>query len=66
MVFMSVASLPAALEYRSLFIKERGNGSYGAFPYILSQSLVQIPFLLIAALLFGTLAWNMMNLGPFL
>ncbi|MCG8386450.1 MAG: ABC transporter permease [Cytophagales bacterium] len=65
MVFMSVASLSATHETRTLFIKERRNGAYGVLPFVLSQTAVQVPFLLIAALLHGAIAWNMMNFGPF-
>ena len=45
MSFMAVAYVPAFLEDRATFIKERANGLYGATPFMLSNFLIGLPFL---------------------
>lgn len=65
LVFMSVASLPATLENRALFRKERANGTYGALPFVLSTAIVQIPFLFVAGIIFCVIAFHMMRIAPF-
>ncbi|KAJ3098713.1 hypothetical protein HDU97_003772 [Phlyctochytrium planicorne] len=55
--FMSVAGIPAFLEERSVFIREKHNGLYKAGPYVLANSLVNIPFLFLCALLFAVISY---------
>ena len=45
MSFMAVAYIPAFLEDRSLFIKERANGLYGAGSFMVANFITGIPFL---------------------
>lgn len=45
MSFMAVAYVPAFLEDRATFIKERANGLYGALPIIISNFIIGLPFL---------------------
>ena len=45
MSFMAVAYVPAFLEDRATFIKERANGLYGALPFLLSNFIIGLPFL---------------------
>lgn len=45
MSFMAVAYVPAFLEDRATFIKERANGLYGATPFMLANFLIGLPFL---------------------
>ncbi|RAK97266.1 putative ABC transporter, partial [Aspergillus ibericus CBS 121593] len=45
MSFMAVAYVPAFLEDRATFVKERANGLYGALPFILSNFIIGLPFL---------------------
>jgi hypothetical protein len=45
MSFMAVAYVPAYLEDRSTFVKERANGLYGATPFIVSNFLIGLPYL---------------------
>lgn len=45
MSFMAVAYVPAFLEDRATFIKERANGLYGALPFIISNFIIGLPFL---------------------
>lgn len=45
MSFMAVAYVPAFLEDRANFAKERANGLYGATPFMISNFLIGLPFL---------------------
>lgn len=45
MSFMAVAYVPAFLEDRATFTKERANGLYGALPFIVSNFIIGLPFL---------------------
>ncbi|KAA8644032.1 putative ABC transporter [Aspergillus tanneri] len=45
MSFMAVAYVPAFLEDRATFIKERANGLYDALPFLLSNFIIGLPFL---------------------
>jgi hypothetical protein len=47
LAFMSVAGIPAFLEERLVFMRERSNGLYGIESYLLSNFLVSIPFMAI-------------------
>ena len=61
---MAVAYVPAFLEDRSTFVKERANGLYGPFTFLLSNLLTGLPFLFIISLLFSTVAYWLMNMNP--
>ncbi|KAJ3116113.1 hypothetical protein HDU96_010407 [Phlyctochytrium bullatum] len=61
--FMSVAGIPAFLEERSVFIREKHNGLYKAGPYALANSLVNIPFLFLCALLFSCISYYAIGLN---
>ncbi|KAI9333162.1 P-loop containing nucleoside triphosphate hydrolase protein [Zopfochytrium polystomum] len=61
--FMSVAGIPAFLEERSVFIREKHNGLYTALPYVLANSLVNIPFLFLCALVFAAIAYYSIGLN---
>lgn len=45
MSFMAVAYVPAFLEDRTAYIKERANGLYGPFAFNLANFLVGLPYL---------------------
>lgn len=45
MSFMAVAYVPAFLEDRATFAKERANGLYGATPFMIANFLIGLPFL---------------------
>lgn len=45
MSFMAVAYVPAFLEDRATFIKERANGLYGATAFMISNFLIGLPYL---------------------
>ena len=62
--FMSVAGIPAFLEERQVFVRERLNGQYGPGPYVLAASLVTLPYLFLCALLFSVLCYWAIGLHP--
>ena len=45
MSFMAVAYVPALIEDRSTFVKERANGMYGATAFLVSNFIIGLPFL---------------------
>ena len=45
MSFMAVAYVPAFLEDRAVFIKERANGLYGASSFLIANFLIGLPYL---------------------
>ncbi|KAI0048707.1 P-loop containing nucleoside triphosphate hydrolase protein [Auriscalpium vulgare] len=62
--FMSVAGIPAFLEERLVFTRERQNGLYGPGPYVLANSLVTLPYLFACSLLFSVLCYWSIGLNP--
>lgn len=60
--FMSVAGIPAFLEERHVFLRERANGLYGVESYILSNFLVSIPFIFIITISFSLVAYFAMGM----
>lgn len=45
MSFMAVAYVPAFLEDRATFTKDRANGLYGTTPFMIANFMVGLPFL---------------------
>lgn len=45
MSFMAVAYVPAFLEDRATFTKERANGLYGATAFMIANFLIGLPYL---------------------
>ncbi|TXT03823.1 hypothetical protein VHUM_04344 [Vanrija humicola] len=64
LAFMSVAGMPAFLEERSVFLRERKNGLYGPLPFVVANTLVTIPFLFACALLFSVMVYWSIGLHP--
>ena len=50
---MSVAGIPAFLEERQVFIRERSNGLYGPGAYVIANSLCTLPYLFICVVVFA-------------
>ncbi|GAO47901.1 hypothetical protein G7K_2097-t1 [Saitoella complicata NRRL Y-17804] len=48
--FMSVAGVPAFLEERAVFCRERANGQYGVLHFSVANALVSSPFVLLVIL----------------
>ncbi|PYH95270.1 ABC transporter [Aspergillus ellipticus CBS 707.79] len=64
MSFMAVAYVPAFLEDRATFIRERANGLYGALPFIVSNFIIGLPFLFLISLLFSIISYWLSNFNP--
>jgi ABC-type multidrug transport system permease subunit len=63
LAFMSVAGIPALLEERLVFYKERANRLYSVGPYVLANTLVSIPFVLLISVAFTVPAYYMIGLN---
>ncbi|KAL2915623.1 hypothetical protein HK105_204808 [Polyrhizophydium stewartii] len=59
--FMSVAGIPAFLEVRHVFLRERGNGLYSTAAYLLSDFIVSMPFIFIITISFSLIAYWLMG-----
>ncbi|PLB40266.1 putative ABC transporter [Aspergillus candidus] len=64
MSFMAVAYVPAFLEDRATFTKERANGLYGALPFTVSNFIIGLPFLFLISLLTSLLTYFLTNFQP--
>ncbi|KAG9241223.1 P-loop containing nucleoside triphosphate hydrolase protein [Calycina marina] len=64
MSFMAVAYVPAFLEDHATFLKERGNGLYGAAPFVISNFIMGLPYLFIIAVLFSVVAYWLSGFEP--
>lgn len=61
MSFMAVAYVPAFLEDRATFAKERADGLVGPFAFLLSNFIIGLPFLFLIAFLFAIIAYFLSN-----
>ena len=61
---MSVAGIPAFLEERQVFVRERMNGLYGPGAYVLANSIVTLPYLFVCVILFAVLCYWSIGLNP--
>ncbi|KSA01498.1 uncharacterized protein AC631_02719 [Debaryomyces fabryi] len=59
MSFMSVAYIPSFIEDYNSYKKEKMNGNYGPFSFVLSNFIIGVPFLFIIALLFSIVTYFM-------
>ncbi|KAI7597964.1 putative ABC transporter, partial [Hortaea werneckii] len=64
MSFMAVAYIPAFLEDRALFMKERANGLYGPTAFLIANFITGIPYLFAIACLFSIVAYWLSNFRP--
>ncbi|KAJ7085467.1 P-loop containing nucleoside triphosphate hydrolase protein [Mycena belliarum] len=64
LAFMSVAGIPGFLEERSVYYRESKNGLYTTLPFVLSNTLVNMPFLFICTVLFTLIAYWAIGLHP--
>ncbi|KAF8877439.1 P-loop containing nucleoside triphosphate hydrolase protein [Infundibulicybe gibba] len=62
--FMSVAGIPSFLEERSVFYRETKNGLYSTLPFVLSNTLVNIPFLFMCTVSFALICYWAIGLHP--
>ena len=64
MSFMAVAYVPAFLEDRATFAKERANGLYGPGSFMLANFLVGLPYLFLISVLFSIVTYWLCNFRP--
>lgn len=64
MSFMAVAYIPAFLEDRALFMKERANGLYGPTSFMVANFVTGVPYLFLISLLFSVVAYWLSNFRP--
>jgi ABC-type multidrug transport system permease subunit len=62
--FMAVAYVPAFLEDRAIFIKERTNGLYGPLAFVVSNFLIGLPFLFLISVLFAGVTYRLVGFRP--
>ena len=62
--FMSVSALPAFIEDRQIFTRERMNGTYRVLPYATAQTMVSVPFVCAISVLFTAVSYYMIGLSP--
>ena len=61
MSFMAVAYIPAFLEDRATFIKERANGLYGPTSFLISNFITGLPYLFIITMIFSVVVYWLSN-----
>lgn len=59
---MSVAGIPAYLEERLTFLKERSSGLYGVGPYVLANTAISIPFIYLIAVAFSFVCYFLVGM----
>lgn len=63
MVFMSVSVLPAFLEEKAVFVRERANGAYGVMPFVVAHTIVDAPFMFLQSLVCGGIVYWLVGLN---
>jgi ABC-type multidrug transport system permease subunit len=58
---MAVAYVPAFLEDRAIFVKERANGLYGLLAFVVSNFLIGLPFLFLISILFAGVTYGLVG-----
>lgn len=61
MSFMAVAYVPSVIEDLHKFKKEHGNGLYGPLPFVVSNFLIGMPWLLLITLIFSVITYWLCN-----
>ncbi|KAH7436818.1 hypothetical protein KP509_05G037100 [Ceratopteris richardii] len=64
LTFMGVASFPSFIEDMKIFTRERLNGHYGATVFVVANFLSAFPFVLLLAIIPGTILYEMGGLHP--
>lgn len=64
MSFMAVAYVPAFLEDRAVFVKERANGLYGPTAFLVANFIIGLPYLFLISVLFSVVSYWLINLRP--
>ena len=64
MSFMAVAYVPAYLEDRAVYVKDRTNGLYGPTAFLFTNIIVGLPYLFGISLIFSIIAYWLSNFDP--
>ncbi len=64
MSFMAIAYVPAFLEDRATFAKERANGLCGPLAFTIANFLIGLPYLFFIAILFSVVEYFLSNFRP--
>ena len=64
MSFMAIAYVPAFLEDRATFVKERANGLCGPLAFTIANFLIGLPYLFFISLLFSVVEYFLSNFRP--
>ena len=62
--FMAVAYVPAYLEDRATFVKERANGLYGPLAFNIANFAIGIPYLFLNSIIYSLIAYWLTNFRP--
>ncbi|TIC63007.1 P-loop containing nucleoside triphosphate hydrolase protein [Wallemia mellicola] len=62
--FMSVSGIPSFLEERMVYVRERANGLYGPSAFLISSTLITIPFVFVCCSLFLLIVYWAVDLKP--
>lgn len=69
LIFTSTEALPVFLSERQIFIRETSRGAYRASTYVISQTVVMLPFLFVLATVFTCVSYFLVgfviNAGAF-
>ncbi|KAL9082210.1 MAG: hypothetical protein Q9159_006606 [Coniocarpon cinnabarinum] len=57
MSFMTVAYVPAYLEDRAVYVKDRANGLYGPTSFLVTNFIIGLPYLFIITVVFSLIAY---------
>lgn len=54
-------AVPSFIEDRAIYMRERMNGAITVWPYVISQTLVSLPFMFLIAFVFTSIMYPMCN-----
>ncbi|KAG6847062.1 hypothetical protein H0H93_010374 [Arthromyces matolae] len=57
LAFMSVAGIPSYLEERAVYYREHRNGLYSTLPFVIANTVVNIPFMFACTVLFTVICY---------
>ncbi|CAN6481686.1 unnamed protein product [Victoria cruziana] len=62
--FMSIGGFPSFVEDMKVFQRERLNGHYGVLPFVISNTISAVPYLLFITFASGTICYFMVRFHP--
>jgi ATP-binding cassette subfamily G (WHITE) protein 2 len=61
--FTSLEAIPIFLSEREIFQREFSRGAYRAISFVIANSLVYLPFMVLMSLLFSSVSWFLIGMG---